>query len=96
MFVVASSFRAMGAQMILGWMIALVFGAIVLSWLYNRSAGSILLVVIWHGTYNLISGTAAATGLLAAAATALVIVQATCLVILELRAARRGRPRIES
>jgi membrane protease YdiL (CAAX protease family) len=90
MFFVVSSFRTMGAPMILGWTIALVCGAIVLSWLYNRSGGSILLIVIWHGTYNLISGTAAAPGLLAATATTLVVMLATCLVILELRAAHRG------
>ena len=56
-----------------------------------RSGGSILLVVIWHGTYNLISGTAAGTRLLAATATSLVIVLAICLVGLELRARHQGR-----
>jgi hypothetical protein len=73
-----------------GWIIALFCGAVVLSWLYNRSGGSILLVAVWHATYNLISGTDASTGLLAATATTLVIALAVTLVGLEIRASRRG------
>lgn len=39
---------------------------IMLTWLYNRSGGSILLVAIWHATYNFVSVTPAASALLVA------------------------------
>jgi membrane protease YdiL (CAAX protease family) len=90
MFAVVSTFRSFTAPILAGWFIGLFCGAVVLAWLYNRSGGSILLVAIWHATYNLISGTDAATGLLAAVSTTLVIVLAVVLVGLELRARRHG------
>ena len=91
MFVVVDTFRSFTAPIVVGWVIGLFCGAVVLSWLYNRSGGSILLVAIWHTTYNLISGTDAATGLLAAVSTTLVIVLAVVLVVLEIRSRRAGR-----
>jgi membrane protease YdiL (CAAX protease family) len=60
--------------------------AIVLTWLYNRSGGSILLVAIWHAIYNFVSVTPAVTVLLVA----LIVVQGLLLAILELRAQRRA------
>ncbi|MEP6797764.1 MAG: type II CAAX endopeptidase family protein [Lapillicoccus sp.] len=94
MFWLVDTFRSMGPVMVAGWVLGLGCGAVVLTWLYNRSGGSILLVATWHATYNLISGTRAATGLLAAASTTLVIVLALALVGLEIRGTRRGSPTI--
>lgn len=37
---------------VLGWAVSLVFGAIVLTWLYNSTRGSILMVILFHGTLN--------------------------------------------
>ena len=54
--------------------------------------GSILLVALWHGLFNLVSGTAAATGVLAAVVRTVVMAQALLLVALDLQARRRGRP----
>jgi hypothetical protein len=54
-----------------------------------------LLVAVWHGLFNFVSGTqATATGILAAVVTTLVIIQAVVLIVLELRAHRRGRPSV--
>ncbi len=94
MFLVVDTFRAFSLPILAGWVIGLFSGGIVLSWLYNRSGNSILLVAVWHATYNLISGTDAARGLLAAASTTLVIGLATTLVGLEIRAVRRGNPTV--
>jgi membrane protease YdiL (CAAX protease family) len=90
MFLVVDTYRSFSPAILVGWTIGLFCGAVVLTWLYNRSGGSILLVAIWHATYNLISGTDAATGLLAATSTTLVITIAVTLVGLEIRASHRG------
>jgi uncharacterized protein len=93
MFLVVEGFRSFTVPITVGWVIGLFCGAVVLSWLYNHT-GSILLVALWHGTYNVISGTTAASGLLAAVSTTLVIVLAALLVVLEVRATRHGRTSI--
>src|SRR5438309_11798407 len=72
-----------------GFVFGLACGSIVLTWLYNGSGDSILACVVWHGLYNLATGTAAATGTFQAATSAFVYVQALLLVGLELRARRR-------
>src|SRR3954447_1423712 len=94
MFLVIDSYRSFNPAITIGWAMGLFCGAVVLSWLYNRSGGSILLVSVWHGTYNLMSGTEASTGLLAAASTMAVIVLAVTLVVLGTRASRRGTPSV--
>ena len=78
-----------------GFFIGLTAGALVLTALYNATGGSILVVAIWHASYNLAAATTAADGIIAAVATACVIVWAVCLVQRE-RAGRHalGRTRI--
>jgi membrane protease YdiL (CAAX protease family) len=93
-FFVISTYRDSSPVQYVGMLLGLMCGAVILTWLYNRSGGSILLVAVWHGLYNLVSGTQAATGMLAAVVTTLIMVQGVALIILELRARRRGRPSI--
>jgi uncharacterized protein len=93
MFFVVEGFRSFTVAITVGWVIGLFCGAVVLTWLYNHT-GSILLVALWHGTYNMTSGTSAASGLLAAVSTTAVIVLAALLVVLEVRATRHGGPSI--
>jgi membrane protease YdiL (CAAX protease family) len=93
MFLVLTSFRDFGPAVAVGWLLGLVAGSIVLGWLYNRT-GSIAVVAVWHGLFNVVSGTAAASGTQAAVVSAAVMVWATLLVGLELVARRRGRPSV--
>jgi membrane protease YdiL (CAAX protease family) len=94
MFLVVDTYRSFDVAILLGWIMGLFCGAVVLSWLYNRSGGSILLVAFWHASFNIISGTGAGTGLLAGTSTTLVIALATTLVGLEIRAGRKGLPSV--
>jgi CAAX protease family protein len=66
----------------------------VLTWLYNGTGGSILACAVWHGLFNLATGTAAASGTIAALTSAFVTALALLIVGLELRARRRGEPSI--
>jgi membrane protease YdiL (CAAX protease family) len=47
-----ASFTGMGALELIGWSAGLWMGAIFLTWLYNSSRGSLLVVVLWHGLFN--------------------------------------------
>lgn len=47
-----NTFTEMGAVQLIGWCAGLWMGAIFLTWLYNSSRGSLLVVVLWHGVYN--------------------------------------------
>jgi len=62
-----------------------------LTWLYRASGGSVFIVALWHATYNLVAGTAAAHGLAAAIASTGVMAWATVIVIFEIRGWHRGR-----
>jgi membrane protease YdiL (CAAX protease family) len=93
-FLVISTYRDFAPVQYVGMFIGLTCGAVVLTWLYNRSGGSILLVIIWHGLYNFVSATQAATGMLAAVVSTLIMIQGAVLIGLDLRARRRGRPSV--
>ena len=73
-----------------GFVLGLACGSIVLTWLYNGTGGSILACAVWHGLYNLDTGTAASTSVIQAITTTFVYILAFVLVGLELRARRRG------
>ena len=66
-----------------GLLTGLLAGAIVFSWLYNSTGGSILLVAIWHGAFNFTTASVATkTGVTAAVISALVMVWAVIIVLL--------------
>jgi membrane protease YdiL (CAAX protease family) len=90
------SYEDFSAPMLPVFVFGLTCGAIVWTWLYNRT-GSILAVAVWHGLYNATGATKAATagsGGIAAAMWTFVVAWAFVLVALERRARRRGRPSI--
>lgn len=58
---------------LIGWLIGLFAGAVVLTWLYNSSGESILMVALWHACFNFVSASTSETGILPFAISALVI-----------------------
>jgi membrane protease YdiL (CAAX protease family) len=94
LFVILESYRGFSVATIPAFFFSLFCGAVVLTWLYNGSGGSVLLAAVWHGTYNLVAATDAARGLVAVVVTAGVIVWAVRLVVRELRARHEGGPSV--
>ncbi|MFW9792792.1 MAG: CPBP family intramembrane glutamic endopeptidase [Candidatus Thorarchaeota archaeon] len=52
MFLYNENLIALGPIGTLSWVIGLMFGSVLLTWLYNNSEGSVLMTAIWHGTFN--------------------------------------------
>ncbi len=88
LFAILDGYRGFTPLTLVGFVTGLASGAVVLGWLYNRT-GSVLAVAVWHGTYNLASASAAATGVIAALSTTAVIIAAVVLVIADIRTGGR-------
>lgn len=80
------NYQGMNVAMLPGFFLGIAVGSIVLTWHYNRSGSSQLAVAIWHGSYDLVSGTKAAEGGIAIVVTALVMVLAVRIAVQEVRA----------
>jgi len=95
LFAVLASYRDFGPMQYPGFVFGLACGSVVLTWLYNRSGSSILIVAVWHGTFNMVGGaTAASEGTIAAVVSTAVMIQAIVLIALELWARHRRSPSV--
>lgn len=65
-----------------GFLPGLVAGAIVFTWLYNSTRGSILIAAVWHGAFNFVTASAASAGAVAAILTTAVMVWAVAVVMI--------------
>jgi membrane protease YdiL (CAAX protease family) len=90
MFVI-ENYRQMGLAIVPTFTVGIVSGSILLAWMYRGSGGSVFIVALWHATYNLVSGTAAAHGLVAAIVSTAVMAWAAVIVVMEIRRWRRER-----
>jgi deazaflavin-dependent oxidoreductase (nitroreductase family) len=77
LFFIDSGFRGSLDPVVLpGFVIGLLAGSILLTWLYEGSGGSVLLVALWHACYNAGVATEAGEGVVAVVVTATVIAAA--------------------
>jgi len=65
LFFLLPSLRGLGVAA-LGWILGLACGSLVLTWMYASSGHSVLVVALWHTSYNFASGTALTDGTAAA------------------------------
>lgn len=79
-FFYVPSYVTMGLRVLPGFFVGILAGAIVLTWLYNSSHGSVLAVVLWHASFNFVSGSPNAGGFAAAVTSTLVILWAVVIV----------------
>lgn len=76
-FFLDSGYRGTLSPLVLpGFVFGIFAGSIVLTWLYEGAGCSVLLVALWHTSFNLGSATRAAEGVIAALVTVFVIVSA--------------------
>ncbi len=80
LFLLLASYGDFSLLTLPGFFIGLAAGAVVLTSLYNHTAGSILVAAMWHAAYNFSAATDAADGIIAAVSTALVIFWAASIV----------------
>jgi membrane protease YdiL (CAAX protease family) len=90
LFFFAESFRGLGVAYLPGFFLGMTAGYVVLTWIYNRTAGSILMVALWHGALNLTTGSDVAEGTIQAVVTTAIMVWGITLVVAELRARHQG------
>jgi hypothetical protein len=62
------------------WFLGLVAGAIIFTWLFNSSRGSILIVALFHGTFNFATASSIGGGMAAAILSMLAMVWAVVVV----------------
>jgi membrane protease YdiL (CAAX protease family) len=83
MFLYNENLMSLGLVGTVFWVIGLMFGSVLLTWLYNNSEGSILMTALWHGTYNLFTGAVGqAAGLMAGIISIFVMVWVVLVVII--------------
>lgn len=80
MFFYLPSYAAIGIRMVPGFFFGLLAGAIVLTWLYNSSGGSVLAAALWHASFNFVTASPSAGGLVAAVTSTLVMVWAIVII----------------
>jgi membrane protease YdiL (CAAX protease family) len=85
-------FYSYNSAILPGFLIGLLAGAVVFTWVYNSTDGSILMVALWHGTFNFTTACVSCkTGIAAAIISSLVMVWAVIVVLL-FKPARLSRP----
>lgn len=85
------SYAAMDVTIVPGFFFGLFAGAIVLTWLYNRSGRSVLATVLWHASFNFVTASPAAAGFTAAVVSMLVVAWAVVVFV-----SGELRPRLHS
>jgi len=82
-------YAALGLLILPGFFFSLFAGAVVLTWLYNVSGGSVMPAILWHASFNFVTASPAVAGLTAAVTSMFVVAWAVA--VLTSGGLRRGR-----
>lgn len=80
-FFYVPSYAAMGLRIVPAFFLGILAGAIVLTWLYNRSGGSVMAAALWHASFNFVTASPDAAGIPAAVTSTLVMVWAIVVMV---------------
>jgi len=89
-FFILSTYSGFNATTLVMFPLGLASGAVVLTWLYNRTGRSVLAVALWHSLYNMAVATGGATDLIQAVVSAAIMVAAAILVTADVVSRRGG------
>jgi membrane protease YdiL (CAAX protease family) len=67
------SYSAIGLGILPGFFLGILAGAVVLTWLYNRSGGSVMAAALWHASFNFVTASPNAAGVVVAVTSSLVM-----------------------
>ncbi len=80
-FFYLDTYTQLGLTMLPLFALGVLAGAVVLTWLYNTSGGSILMLALWHGLFNFFTASQASEGAIAAIMSTLIMLWAVVVVI---------------
>ena len=80
-FLYLDTYVALGLAAFPMFALGVMMGAIVLTWLYNSTGGSVLMVAVWHGVFDFLAASKASDGYIAALMSAAIMVWAVVIVV---------------
>jgi membrane protease YdiL (CAAX protease family) len=80
-FFYLETYMKLGISMLPVFALGVLAGTIVLTWLYNTTNGSILMLALWHGLFDFLSASKVSDGTIAAVMSTVVVVWAVVVVI---------------
>lgn len=81
-FFYLDTYMQLGLAMLPLFALGMLAGTIVLTWLYNTTRGSILMLALWHGLFDFLSASQASAGIIAAIMSMVIMVAAVVIVVI--------------
>jgi membrane protease YdiL (CAAX protease family) len=73
-FLYLDTLRHAGWVILPGFIVGVLFGAVIFTWIYNGSGGSVFYVAVWHGLFDMLTASKVAQEIIPIVMTAMVIV----------------------